>query len=42
MDLISSGNFPILNPTLNELDLEGLSKEERSRILEVVKKEQVL
>ncbi|XP_066918696.1 oxysterol-binding protein-related protein 11-like isoform X1 [Clytia hemisphaerica] len=40
MDLISSGNFPILNPTLNELNLEGLSKEERSRILAVIKKEQ--
>ena len=41
MAVISSGNFPILNPTENELNLEGFSEEERSRILEVVKKEQV-
>ena len=41
MALTSSGQFQTLNPSLNELDLYGLSTEERSRILEVVKKEQV-
>ena len=42
MAVISSNNFhPILNPTENELNLEGLSEEERLSILEVVKKEQV-
>ena len=38
---ISSGQFEILNPSLNELNLDGLSIEERTRILEVIKKEQV-
>lgn len=41
MALISSGQFQTLNPSLNELNLDGLSEEERSRILEVIKKEQV-
>ena len=38
---ISSGQFEILNPSLNELNLDGLSVEERTRILEVIKKEKV-
>ena len=38
---ISSGQFEILNPSLNELNLDGLSIEERTRILEVIKKEKV-